>query len=123
MLWLAKAAGFGHNWHELAKQGLITDFEVQQLESNESLLSLIRARLHAAAGRHEDRLVFDLQTAVAEAFGYRSTTPEGRKLAMRAGETLMRHYYWAAKAVTQLCQIVRMSIEERLSPAPTNSFR
>lgn len=116
MLWLAKAAGFGHNWHELAKQGLITDFEVQQLESNESLLSLIRARLHAAAGRHEDRLVFDLQTAVAEAFGYRSTTPEGRKLAMRAGETLMRHYYWAAKAVTQLCQIVRMSIEERLNP-------
>ena len=116
MLWLAKAAGFGHNWHELAAQGLITDFEVQQLESNESLLSLIRARLHAAAGRHEDRLVFDLQTAVAEAFGYRSTTPEGRKLAMRAGETLMRHYYWAAKAVTQLCQIVRMSIEERLSP-------
>lgn len=116
MLWLAKAAGFGHSWHELAAQGLITDFEVQQLESNESLLSLIRARLHAAAGRHEDRLVFDLQTAVAEAFGYRSTTPEGRKLAMRAGETLMRHYYWAAKAVTQLCQIVRMSIEERLSP-------
>jgi [protein-PII] uridylyltransferase len=53
---------------------------------------------------------------VAEAFGYRSTTPEGRKLAMRAGETLMRHYYWAAKAVTQLCQIVRMSIEERLNP-------
>jgi [protein-PII] uridylyltransferase len=35
---------------------------------------------------------------------------------MRAGETLMRHYYWAAKAVTQLCQIVRMSIEERLNP-------
>ncbi|WEE79844.1 [protein-PII] uridylyltransferase [Comamonas testosteroni] len=116
MLWLAKAAGFGNSWHELAEQGLITHFEVQQLESNESLLSLIRARLHAAAGRHEDRLVFDLQTAVAEAFGYRSTTPEGRKLAMRAGETLMRHYYWAAKAVTQLCQIVRMSIEERLNP-------
>ncbi|MDN5540017.1 [protein-PII] uridylyltransferase, partial [Comamonas sp.] len=116
MLWLAKAAGFGNSWHELAEQDLITHFEVQQLESNESLLSLIRARLHATAGRHEDRLVFDLQTAVAEAFGYRSTTPEGRKLAMRAGETLMRHYYWAAKAVTQLCQIVRMSIEERLNP-------
>ncbi|MFS4551138.1 [protein-PII] uridylyltransferase [Comamonas resistens] len=116
MLWLSKAAGFGSNWRELAANGLITTFEEQQLESNEALLSLIRARLHAVAGRHEDRLVFDLQTAVAETFGYRSTTPEGRKLAMRAGETLMRHYYWAAKAVTQLCQIVRMSIEERLSP-------
>jgi [protein-PII] uridylyltransferase len=32
----------------------------------------------------------------------------------------MRHYYWAAKAVTQLCQIVRMSIEERLNPARTS---
>ncbi len=42
---------------------------------------------------------------MAEAFGYRSTSAEGRKLAMRASETLMRHYYWAAKAVTQLCQI------------------
>ena len=117
MLWLAKAAGFGSNWHELTDQGLITSFEAQQLETNEALLSLIRARLHAVAGRHEDRLVFDLQTAVAEIFGYRSTTPEGRKLAMRASETLMRHYYWAAKAVTQLCQIVRMSIEERLNPS------
>ncbi|MDP0881103.1 hypothetical protein, partial [Klebsiella variicola] len=80
-----------------------------------AMLSLIRARLHAVAGRHEDRLVFDQQTAVAEAFGYRSTSAEGRKLAMRASETLMRHYYWAAKAVTQLCQILRLNIEERLN--------
>ncbi|MEG0446793.1 MAG: EamA family transporter, partial [Comamonas sp.] len=117
MLWLAKGAGFGNSWRELAEKGLITPFEEQQLDANEALLSLIRARLHAVAGRHEDRLVFDLQTTVAEAFGYSSTTPEGKKLAMRASETLMRHYYWAAKAVTQLCQIVRMSIEERLNPS------
>ena len=123
MLWLAKAAGFGASWHELTEQGLITSFEAQQLESNEALLNLIRARLHAVAGRHEDRLVFDLQTAVAEVFGYRSTTPEGRKLAMRASETLMRHYYWAAKAVSQLCQIVRMSIEERLNPSSYKSIK
>ncbi|MEG1736592.1 MAG: HD domain-containing protein, partial [Comamonas sp.] len=108
---------FGNSWRELAEKGLITPFEEQQLDANEALLSLIRARLHAVAGRHEDRLVFDLQTTVAEAFGYSSTTPEGKKLAMRASETLMRHYYWAAKAVTQLCQIVRMSIEERLNPS------
>ena len=123
MLWLAKAAGFGASWHELTKQGLITPFEAHQLESNEALLNLIRARLHAVAGRHEDRLVFDLQTAVAEVFGYRSITPEGRKLAMRASETLMRHYYWAAKAVTQLCQILRMSIEERLNPSSYKSIK
>ena len=36
-------------------------------------LCLVRSRLHAIAGRHEDRLVFDLQTAVAESFGDRKS--------------------------------------------------
>ena len=117
ILWVARAAGLGQNWKELAASGLATPFEVRQIERNEALLSLIRARLHVIAGRHEDRLVFDLQTAVAESFGYRSTSPDGKRLAMRASETLMRRYYWAAKAVSQLTQILRMNIEERLSPS------
>jgi [protein-PII] uridylyltransferase len=29
----------------------------------------------------------------------------------------MRRYYWAAKAVTQLSQILLLNIEERLNPA------
>ncbi|QNN55415.1 [protein-PII] uridylyltransferase [Diaphorobacter ruginosibacter] len=115
--WAARAAGFGRNWDELAETGLATPFEVQQIERNEALLFLVRAKLHAVAGRREDRLVFDLQTAVAEAFGYRSTTPEGKKLAMRASETLMRRYYWAAKAVQQLTQILYLNIQERFYPS------
>lgn len=115
--WVARAAGLGRNWRELAANGLATSFEVQQIERNEALLFLIRARLHAIAGRHEDRLVFDLQTAVAESFGYRSTAPDGKRLAMRASETLMRRYYWAAKAVSQLTQILLLGIEERLNPS------
>ncbi|MBO9680815.1 [protein-PII] uridylyltransferase [Paenacidovorax monticola] len=117
ILWVARAAGLGSNWRELAASGLATPFEVRQIERNEALLFLIRARLHALAGRHEDRLVFDLQTAVAESFGYRSTSPDGKRLAMRASETLMRRYYWAAKAVSQLCQILLLGIEERLNPS------
>ncbi|RYF08629.1 MAG: [protein-PII] uridylyltransferase [Comamonadaceae bacterium] len=115
--WVARAAGLGRDWKDLAASGLATPFEVQQIERNEALLFLIRTRLHAIAGRHEDRLVFDLQTAVAEAFGYRSTSPDGKRLAMRASETLMRRYYWAAKAVSQLSQILLLNIEERLSPS------
>ena len=90
---------------------------MRQIERNEALLCLIRARLHQAAGRHEDRLVFDLQTTVAESFGYRSQAPDGSRLPMRASETLMRRYYWAAKAVSQLSQILLLNIEERLNPS------
>ncbi len=117
ILWVAQGAGLGRNWKELAASGLATAFEVRQIERNEALLCLIRARLHAAAGRHEDRLVFDLQTAVAESFGYRSVSPDGSRLPMRASESLMRRYYWAAKAVSQLSQILLLNIEERLNPS------
>ncbi len=61
------------------------------------------------ADRREDRLVFDLQTAVAERFGYLATPGQ------RKSEVLMKRYYWAAKAVTQLNQILLLNIEERVA--------
>ena len=116
ILWVARAAGLGNSWDDLARNGLATAFEVRQIKRNESLLWLIRARLHLIAKRREDRLVFDLQTAVATSFGYASESPDGKRLPVRASEALMRRYYWAAKAVTQLNQILLMNIEERLNP-------
>jgi [protein-PII] uridylyltransferase len=117
ILWVAKAAGFGSSWEELARSGLATPFEVRQIKRNEALLSLIRARLHLVAQRREDRLVFDLQTAVAESFGFhaRLNARTGRVIS-RASESLMKRYYWAAKAVTQLNQILLLNIHERLNP-------
>ncbi|HJV62900.1 MAG TPA: [protein-PII] uridylyltransferase [Albitalea sp.] len=109
VIWVARAAGLGKTWNELASKGLITPFEVKQLQRNEGLLKLIRARLHMVAGRREDRLVFDLQTAVAESFGYKATKGQ------RASEVLMKRYYWAAKAVAQLNQILMLNIEERVN--------
>ena len=116
VLWVARAAGLGKSWDDLAQGGLATAFEIQQIKANEALLSLIRARLHLIAGRREDRLVFDLQTAVAESFGYGVQADEGSKRLRRPSEALMRRYYWAAKAVTQLNQILLLNIEERLNP-------
>ncbi|MGZ5894057.1 MAG: [protein-PII] uridylyltransferase family protein, partial [Caldimonas sp.] len=109
VIWVARAAGLGRTWQQLAAHGLITPFEVRQLQRNEGVLKLIRARLHVIARRREDRLVFDLQTAVAESFGYRAADGQ------RSSERLMRRYYWAAKAVTQLNQILMLNIEERVN--------
>jgi [protein-PII] uridylyltransferase len=112
ILWLAKAAGYGKSWDELGRKGLATAREVREFKRNEALLSLVRARLHMAAKRREDRLVFDMQHLVAESFGYLA---EGESRAQRkASEELMKRYYWAAKAVTQLTQILLLNIEERL---------
>ena len=119
ILWVAKAAGFGNSWDELARSGLATPFEVRQIKRNEALLSLIRARLHLMAGRREDRLVFDLQTAVAESFGFHADVNAATgRVVSRASESLMKRYYWAAKAVTQLNQILLLNIDERLNPNP-----
>ncbi len=117
LLWVAKAARLGRSWDEMQAGGLLTKFEAEQLKLNESLLKRIRARLHIAAGRREDRLVFDLQTAVAESFGYQA---HGAK---RASERLMQRYYWAAKAVAQLNQVLRLNIEERLFPQADATLR
>jgi [protein-PII] uridylyltransferase len=112
ILWLTKAAGYGKTWEELCRKGLATVREVRELKRNEALLSLIRARLHIAAKRREDRLVFDLQNAVAQSFGY---VADGEHTSQRkASEQLMKRYYWAAKAVTQLTQILLLNIEEKL---------
>jgi [protein-PII] uridylyltransferase len=131
ILWVAKAAGLGRSWDDLARRGLATPLEARQIKANEALLSLIRARLHLLARRREDRLVFDLQTAVAESFGFKAhtpplvvssgngpnhaRTPRTAKGLRRASELLMRRYYWAAKAVTQLNDILLLNIQERLN--------
>ena len=118
ILWVAKAAGLAQGWDDLVRKGLATPLEARQLKANEATLSLMRARLHELSGRREDRLVFDLQNAMAQAFGLNTQGPgEDAPTARgmrRASEALMKRYYWAAKAVTQLNQILLLNIEARL---------
>jgi len=117
LIWIARAAGLGKTWKELAARGLITAFESRQLHHNQGVLEMIRARLHLAAGRREDRLVFDLQTSVAESFGYSGSGNQ------RASEELMKRYYWAAKAVTQLNQILLLNLEEQVNGSQQGLMR
>jgi [protein-PII] uridylyltransferase len=114
ILWVAKAAGLGNSWTQLAIRGLITREEARQLMEKEYAFKDIRIRLHLQTKRREDRLVFDVQTAIAETFGLTST---GHGLeARRASEYLMQRYYWAAKTVTQMNTILLQNIEAQLFP-------
>ena len=117
ILWIARAAGFGSSWRELDARGLITEREARELRRNEGFLKALRARLHVIAKRRQDILVFDLQTPLAESFGFEATT------AKRASEQLMRRYYWAAKAVTQLATILIQNVEAQLFPSTSGITR
>jgi len=112
LLWIARAAGFGHSWRELQRGGLLAPSEVTQLRRNQRRLARMRAWLHVLSGRREDRLVFDLQAPVAEALGL------SRGDVRRSSEELMQRYYWAAKAVTQLNTIVLQNLRDALFPSP-----
>jgi [protein-PII] uridylyltransferase len=57
--------------------------------------------------------VFDLQSALAQALDLGFDKGENRP-ARAASEALMKRYYWAAKAVAQLHQILHLNIEEWL---------
>ncbi|WJF89214.1 [protein-PII] uridylyltransferase [Paraburkholderia bonniea] len=117
ILWVTRAAGFGSSWRELDTLGLITRREARELHRNEAFLKTLRARLHVIAKRRQDILIFDLQDPVASSFGYRTST------ARRASEQLMRRYYWAAKAVTQLSTILIQNIEAQLFPSTSGVTR
>ena len=117
LVWVARAAGYGRGWPELSARGLVTPFEARQLAGNEAKLKMIRAWLHVVARRREDRLVFDLQAQLAEQMGFKPQRGQ------RASEALMKRYYWAAKAVVQLNQIVLQEVQERINGSPDAPMR
>jgi [protein-PII] uridylyltransferase len=119
--WIARAAGMtaglGRRWSDLVSHGLIERDEARELSKLESHLQDLRIRLHYLAGRREDRLVFDLQSALAAQLGHADTE------ARRASEVLMQAYYRTAKAVTQANTIVLQNLEARLLPQPDDPPR
>ncbi len=112
ILWIARAAGYGQTWEDLARHGFITAEEEETLRRSVAFLQQLRTRLHLHAGRREDRLLFDYQTALAEQMGYQATATR------RASERLMQKYYRTAKDVTQINTILLLNIGAAISPPP-----
>ena len=114
ILWVAKAAGLGNSWTELARRELITPTEAKQLKQTENTLKDIRIRLHIHARRAEDRLLFDTQIPVARSFQFKKGKTQ---LSDRdASQYLMQHYYLAARTTRQLNIILLQNLEARLFP-------
>ena len=117
VLWLARAAGLGRSWAELAAHEIITPREATAIAAHERVLQDLRVRLHHLAGRREDRLVFDHQIELA-----RQLKLEGSK-SLAASDLLMRRYYLAAKAIWRFNQILLANLYARIVPREERKFR
>ena len=115
--WIARASGIGARWEDLVAHRLIERHEARQLRRHEAAFQDLRIRMHYLAGRREDRLVFDFQSALAAQYGD-VDTPE-----RRASEAMMQRYYRAAKTVTQINTILLQNFEARLAPQPDTAPR
>jgi [protein-PII] uridylyltransferase len=110
ILWISKAAGIGTRWSELVKREVITRREAALLRKHEAFLQNLRIRLHYLAQRREERLVFDVQTALAVQMGMRDTANR------RASEHLMQRFYRTAIEIGQLNTIVLQNLGALISP-------
>ena len=106
--WIARAAGLGTHWSELAQIGLLTTAEARQVARHSALLATLRVRLHYLAKRHEDRLLFDFQTALANQLGIEASANR------RASEHLMQRYYRTRAAVRQFNTIMLQNLHDYL---------
>jgi [protein-PII] uridylyltransferase len=110
ILWIARAAGIGKTFGELAERNIITSAEAREIGREERFLQTLRIRLHYLAGRREDRLLFDHQSALAAQMGLHD------KPHRLASEQLMQRYYRAAKAVSQLNTILLQNLTALIVP-------
>lgn len=117
MLWIAKAQGLDTHIPSLLKNGILTRTEAGMLNHGYRQLSTIRIHLHLCAKRAQERLIFDVQTQVAESMGW---THESKQ---RQSEALMHIFYRATKAVKQLNGILLPMLQGRVYSKPQRVSR
>ncbi len=106
---------------QLADQGFLTPEEYAALLSGQRFLWRIRFALHLASGRREDRLLFDLQTRLAQMFGYEDASYT------LAVEQFMQRYYRTVKELSRLNDMLLQMLREAIidggskrTPTPIN---
>ena len=93
---------------ELVGAGLLTDTEYRRFERAERFFWAVRCHLHLAAGRAEERLGFDHQSAIARALRYADRPGKS------AVERFMQFYFLQAKAVGDLTGLFLAQLDDQM---------
>jgi len=119
--WVAKRHFGVNTMAALVEHGFLNDHEFRQLKRGEEHLWRVRYALHLLTGRHEDRLLFEHQRALANQFGYTDAT------ANLAVEQFMQDYYRRVVEMQRLNEMLLQLFEEAIllnnelgEPVPIN---
>ena len=112
MRWLGRRVAQAGSFERMVGRGLIDPSERDALERAEATLWRCRYALHLAAGRAEERLLFDHQRRLAAEFGY--VDEHEKNLAV---EQFMQAYYRAATVAERLGAQLKERCIELLEPA------
>ena len=106
--WVARRHFGDKSFAELVDHGFITQAEYEILQSGQQHLWRVRFALHRLAGRREDRLLFDYQNQIAEAFGFESGE---HNLAI---EQFMQQYYRTIMELERLSEMLLQIFKEEI---------
>ncbi|GBE43327.1 bifunctional uridylyltransferase/uridylyl-removing enzyme [bacterium BMS3Bbin10] len=113
LYWLARYLHPEKAIEEFVEAGVFSRAEYITFQRSEDFLLTVRCHLHFLTGRPDERLSFDLQSAMAERLGYREHRGQ------RPVERFMKHYFLVAKDVGDLTRIVCSALEvKQLTTAP-----
>jgi [protein-PII] uridylyltransferase len=100
LFWIAKFLYGVDHVRDLVKRGALTSEDAQRFRKARNFLWTVRCHLHYLAGRPEERVAFNIQSAIAERMGYAD------RAGARGVERFMKHYFLVAKDVGDLTRIL-----------------
>ena len=99
----------------LVDEGLLTQNEFRLLDEAEQFLKRTRFALHNAAGRAQNRLLFDLQAAVAKMMGFHD--PDAKKQI----EAFMKQVYRMTLRIGEFNDMLLQNFEETVLKDPSDA--
>ncbi|MBA1146421.1 [protein-PII] uridylyltransferase [Ectothiorhodospiraceae bacterium WFHF3C12] len=106
--WVAKRHFGADTLYDLVGIGFLTEDEYRDLRRGQHFLWDVRFALHIAAGRREDRLLFNYQTELAAQFGYKDTE---HTLAV---EQFMQRYFRTIMRLSRLNEMLLQYYQETI---------
>jgi [protein-PII] uridylyltransferase len=113
--WVSKRHFAAERLEELVERGFLREGECRDLIEGQRFLWKVRFALHMLTGRREDRLLFDLQRALASTFGF---TDLHQNLGV---EQFMQRYFRTISELQRLNELLLQHFNEAILEDPAEA--